>query len=122
MREAVAARYESSVSYHEFLAQEAERALLQAQAEAEVAARSAQAVAAAQMKLLEEAGAVQGTGRARRNCCFGSRRRRARAAILPARWRTSSRPPPRPCTCGRASRWPRQPRLQPAPGLDGAVV
>ena len=54
VRDAVAARYESSVSYHEFLAQEAERALLQAQAEAEVAARSAQAVADAQMRLLEE--------------------------------------------------------------------
>lgn len=54
VREAVAARYQSSVSYHEFLAQEAERALMQAQAEAEVAARNAEAMAEAQMKLLEE--------------------------------------------------------------------
>ena len=54
VREAVAARYEQSVSYREFLAAEAERAAQQAQAEAEVATRNAKAVAAAQMKLLEE--------------------------------------------------------------------
>ena len=54
VREAVAARYEQSVSYREFLAAEAERAAQQAQAEAEVATRNAKAVAEAQMKLLEE--------------------------------------------------------------------
>lgn len=54
VREAVAARYEHSVSYREFLAVEAERASQQAQAEAEVAARNAKAVAEAQMKLMEE--------------------------------------------------------------------
>src|ERR1700761_3341807 len=41
VRDAVAARYKDSVTYREFLAQEAERALEQAQAEAEVAARKA---------------------------------------------------------------------------------
>jgi len=50
VRDAVAARYKDSVTYREFLAQEAERALEQAQAEAEVAARKAEA----QMQLLEE--------------------------------------------------------------------
>jgi uncharacterized RDD family membrane protein YckC len=54
IRDAVAARYEHSVSYREFLAAEAERAAQQAQAEAEIAARNAKAVAEAQMKLLEE--------------------------------------------------------------------
>lgn len=54
VRDAVAARYEQSVSYQEFLAAEAERATQQAKAEAEVAARKAQAVAEAQMKLLAE--------------------------------------------------------------------
>jgi hypothetical protein len=53
VREAVAARYESSVSYREFLASETERALEQVQAAAESAARGAQAVAGAQM-LIEE--------------------------------------------------------------------
>ena len=46
----MAARYKDSVTYREFLAQEAERALEQAHAEAEVAARKAEA----QMQLLEE--------------------------------------------------------------------
>ncbi len=50
VREAVAARYQNSVSYREFLSQEAERALQQAHAEAEVATRKAEA----QMQLLEE--------------------------------------------------------------------
>jgi len=50
VRDAVAARYKDSVTYREFLAQEAERALEQAHAEAEVAARKAEA----QMQLLEE--------------------------------------------------------------------
>ena len=54
VREAVAARYQQSVSYREFLAVESQRALEQAQAEAEVAARNAIAVAAAQRQLLEE--------------------------------------------------------------------
>jgi uncharacterized RDD family membrane protein YckC len=54
VREAVAARYLQSVSYREFLAAEAQRALEQAQAEAEVAARSARAVAEAQRQLLKE--------------------------------------------------------------------
>lgn len=53
VRDAVAARYESSVSYREFLASEAERALEQAQAAAQSAARGAQAVAEAQ-KLMQE--------------------------------------------------------------------
>jgi uncharacterized RDD family membrane protein YckC len=54
VREAVEARYRQSVSYREFLAVEAERALEQAQAEAEVAALTARAVAQAQIELLEE--------------------------------------------------------------------
>jgi uncharacterized RDD family membrane protein YckC len=54
VRDAVAARYRTSPSYQEFLAAEAERALQKAQAEAEVAARNAVAVAAAQRQLLEE--------------------------------------------------------------------
>jgi len=53
VREAVAARYESSVSYREFLAAEAERALEQVHAAAESAARGAQAVAEAQMMMQE---------------------------------------------------------------------
>ena len=53
VREAVAARYESSVSYREFMAGETERALKQMQAAAESAALGAQAVAEAQM-LIEE--------------------------------------------------------------------
>jgi len=54
IRDAVAARYEQSVSYREFLAAEAERSLQQAQAEAEMAARKAVAVAEAKMQLMEE--------------------------------------------------------------------
>jgi uncharacterized RDD family membrane protein YckC len=54
VREAVAARYQQSVSYREFLAAEAQRAMEQAQARAEVAARNATAVAEAQRQLLEE--------------------------------------------------------------------
>ena len=54
VREAVAARYEHSLSYQEFLAAEAQRSRERAEAEAEVAARNAKAVAAAQQQLLEE--------------------------------------------------------------------
>ena len=54
VREAVAARYRESVSYREFLATEAQRALEQAQAEAEVATRTARAVVEAQRQLLSE--------------------------------------------------------------------
>jgi len=54
VREAVAARYEHSLSYQEFLAAEAQRAMERAEAEAEVASRNAMAVAAAQRQLLEE--------------------------------------------------------------------
>src|SRR5215469_2733079 len=54
VRDAVRARYEKSQSYRDFLAAEAERAIQQAQAEAEVAARNAKAIADAQMQLLEE--------------------------------------------------------------------
>ena len=53
VREAVAARYESSVSYREFLASKTEQALEQVQAAAESAARGAQAVAEAQMLIAE---------------------------------------------------------------------
>jgi len=53
VRDAVAARYESSLSYREFLASEAERALEQVQAAAQSAERGAQAVAEAQ-KLMQE--------------------------------------------------------------------
>ncbi len=56
VREAVAARYRKSESYREFLAREAERAVEQAQAQVEVAARSAKAVAEAQRQLLNEIG------------------------------------------------------------------
>jgi uncharacterized RDD family membrane protein YckC len=51
---AVAERYAQSKSYRAFLAEEAERAIHQAEAAAEVAARNAQAVAEAQYQLLEE--------------------------------------------------------------------
>lgn len=54
VRDAVKARYERRESYREFLAAEAERAISQAQAEADVAARSARAVAQVQMQLLDE--------------------------------------------------------------------
>jgi uncharacterized RDD family membrane protein YckC len=54
IRDAVAARYEHSPSYREFLAAESERALQQARAEAEIAARNAQAIAEAQAKLIQE--------------------------------------------------------------------
>lgn len=54
VRDVVKARYEQRESYREFLASEAERAISQAQAEADVAARSARAVAEAQMQLLDE--------------------------------------------------------------------
>jgi uncharacterized RDD family membrane protein YckC len=54
VREAVAARYEQSVSYRDFLAAEAQRAIAKAQAEAEVATRNAKAVEAAQRQLLDE--------------------------------------------------------------------
>jgi len=69
VREAVKARYEQSVSYREFLAMEAERALELAQAEAEAAARKVKAASdaqrdlAAQMELmagLEQWGVQQG--------------------------------------------------------------
>ncbi len=54
VRDTVKARYERRESYREFLASEAERAISQAQAEADVAARSARAVTEAQMQLLDE--------------------------------------------------------------------
>jgi uncharacterized RDD family membrane protein YckC len=52
--EAVAERYARTQSYRAFLAEEAEKAIRQAEAAAEVAARSAQAIAATQQRLLEE--------------------------------------------------------------------
>jgi len=54
VREKVAARYEQILSYRESLAAEAQRVMMQAQAEAEVAAVSAKAVVEAQRKLLNE--------------------------------------------------------------------
>ncbi len=54
VRDAVTARYQNSPSYREYLASEAERVLQQAQAEAEIAARKARAVADVQMQLLQE--------------------------------------------------------------------
>ncbi len=54
VRDTVKARYERRESYREFLAAEAERAISQAQAEADVAARNARAVTEAQMALLDE--------------------------------------------------------------------
>ena len=51
---AVAERYAHSPSYRAFLAEEAQRAIRQAAAAAEVAARSAEAVAQAQQELLAE--------------------------------------------------------------------
>ena len=53
VREAVTARYEKSLSYREYLAAEAEHALRQVQAEADVADRNARAMAAAQIQLLQ---------------------------------------------------------------------
>ena len=52
--EAVAERYARTQSYRAFLAEEAEKAIRQAEAAAEVAARSAQAIAATQQRLLDE--------------------------------------------------------------------
>ncbi|WP_334237059.1 RDD family protein [Terriglobus sp. ADX1] len=52
--DSVAARFARSVSYSDFLKQEAEAAIRQAEAAAEVARRNAEAIAAAQMQLLEE--------------------------------------------------------------------
>lgn len=54
VRDAVTARYQQSLSYREFLAHEAEKAMERAHAEAEVAARTARAVADAQRQLLTE--------------------------------------------------------------------
>jgi uncharacterized RDD family membrane protein YckC len=54
VRDAVVARYRESQSYREFLAEEAQRAMERAQAEAEVAARNAIAVAQARRELLRE--------------------------------------------------------------------
>ncbi len=51
---AVAERYSQSQSYRAFLAEEAEKAIRRAEAAAEIAARNAQAVAAAQYELLAE--------------------------------------------------------------------
>jgi len=51
---AVAERYAHSQSYRSFLAEEAEKAIREAEAAAEVAKRSAEAVAAAQYELLAE--------------------------------------------------------------------
>jgi uncharacterized RDD family membrane protein YckC len=51
---AVAERYAHSQSYRAFLAAEAERAIQQAEATAEIAARTAEAVVAAQQQLLSE--------------------------------------------------------------------
>lgn len=50
----VAARFARSVSYSDFLKQEAEAAIRQAEAAAEIARRNAEAVAAAQQQLLDE--------------------------------------------------------------------
>lgn len=54
VRDTVKTRFERRESYREFLAAEAERAIEQAQAEAEVAARTARAITETQMQLLEE--------------------------------------------------------------------
>ena len=54
VRAAVVERFAKSVSYREFLATEAERALREAEAAVEVATRSAEAVTAAQRQLLAE--------------------------------------------------------------------
>jgi hypothetical protein len=50
----VAARFAQSLSYRDFLQQEAEQAIRQAEAAAEVARRSAEAITAAQQELLDE--------------------------------------------------------------------
>jgi uncharacterized RDD family membrane protein YckC len=52
--DSVAARFARSVSYSDFLKQEAEAAIRQAEAAAEVARRNAEAIAAAQQQLLDE--------------------------------------------------------------------
>lgn len=52
--DSVAARFARSVSYSDFLKQEAEAAIRQAEAAAEVARRNAEAIAAAQQQLLAE--------------------------------------------------------------------
>jgi hypothetical protein len=54
VRDAVAARYQQTPSYREYLAAEADSALKKAQAEVEVAARTAKAVADIQTQLLAE--------------------------------------------------------------------
>ncbi len=52
--DSVAARFAHSVSYRDFLAREAEAAMRQAEAAAEVARRNAEAIAAAQLRLLAD--------------------------------------------------------------------
>ncbi|MDE1154548.1 MAG: RDD family protein [Acidobacteriaceae bacterium] len=60
--DAVKARYERSQSYREFLAAEAERAVQQAQAEAEIAAMKMAAIAEAQQKLMDELASYEQPG------------------------------------------------------------
>jgi hypothetical protein len=79
VREAVAARYEQSLSYGDFLAAEAKRSIARAQAEAEVAARNAKAVEAAQRQLLDE---IEQWNLRSRHCSA-----RCRCWRLSSRWR-----------------------------------
>ncbi len=58
---AVAARYAQAQSYRDYLAAEAEEALSRAEAAAEIAARNAEAIAAAQQELLRDIAQWNGT-------------------------------------------------------------
>jgi hypothetical protein len=84
VQQAVARRYENTLSYHEFLAMEAERALQQAQAEAEVAARNAKAVAEEQTKLLGELERWRQTESSPRDAAFAAVAAENRAELADA--------------------------------------
>jgi hypothetical protein len=97
VREAVAERYKHSVSYREFLAAEAERAVAQAQAQVEIATRNVAAVAAAQTKLMEELelwpvqDAVGDTDAAHTNVAETLRQPTITAAATTTDWRSVTR-------------------------------
>ena len=84
VRDAVAARYEKTQSYREYLAAEAERALQQAQAEAEVANRKVRAVAEVQIQLLEELEQWKQTEPGPREQAFEKARTEARGELAHA--------------------------------------
>jgi uncharacterized RDD family membrane protein YckC len=124
---AVAERYAQSQSYRAFLAAEAERALQQAQAAAEIAARNAAAIAAAQQQLLleleaqrqaEYAAELQTQIKIQLQTQRQAEAEAARLALAdpaPRLWTDSAEPPSQPRTLRQRSAAPA--RQSPAPGL-----